>query len=166
MLEVRLCKPAIYKLKILGRGKFEYYKSMGGTTKTRDQIYKVQWGEAKGGGGGTLFDITLVLGEPWGETMFMKNIFLRWHLAPGPVLFSLKLLRKNKLQKFVHMSNFAVQLEESCKKIHSQKVVNVQPAVTEWHIYVQWIARLLRLKGKDPKTSQKRVMARKGKKAK
>ena len=29
MLEVRLCKPAIYKLKILGGGKFEYYKSMG-----------------------------------------------------------------------------------------------------------------------------------------
>ena len=33
MLEVCLCKPAIYKLKILGGGKFESYKSMRGTTK-------------------------------------------------------------------------------------------------------------------------------------
>ena len=50
MLEVGLCKPAVYKLKILGGGKFEYYKSMGGTTKMGgDQIFKVQWGETKGG---------------------------------------------------------------------------------------------------------------------
>ena len=42
MLEVHLCKPAIYKLKILGGGKFEYYKSMG-------QPQKV------GVGGGTKF---------------------------------------------------------------------------------------------------------------
>ena len=33
MLKVHLCKPAMYKLKILGVGKFEYYKSVGGTTK-------------------------------------------------------------------------------------------------------------------------------------
>ena len=116
-------------------------------------------------GGGTLFDIYLGLGEPWGKTMFMKNIFLRWHLASGPVLFSLKLLRKNKLQKFVRTSNFVVQLEESCKKIHSQKVVNVQPAVTEWHIYVNelYVCFVCRQRSEN---SQKIVMARKGKKAK
>ena len=33
VLEACLCKPAIYKLKILGGGKFESYKSMRGTTK-------------------------------------------------------------------------------------------------------------------------------------
>ena len=44
-----MCKPAVYKLKILGWGKFESYKSMGGTTKRGgDHIFKVQWGEAKG----------------------------------------------------------------------------------------------------------------------
>ena len=55
MLEVRLCKPAIYKLKILGGGKFEYYKSMGQPQKVGvggggDRIFKVQWGESKKGG--------------------------------------------------------------------------------------------------------------------
>ena len=33
VLKVRLRKPAIYKWKILGGGKFEYYKSMGITKK-------------------------------------------------------------------------------------------------------------------------------------
>ena len=43
MLEVCLCKLAIYKLKILGRGKFEFYKSMGEPQKGGggDQIFKV-----------------------------------------------------------------------------------------------------------------------------
>ena len=51
MLEVRLCKPAIYKLEILGGGKFEYYKSMGQPQKVGggDQIFKVQWGKQKRG---------------------------------------------------------------------------------------------------------------------
>ena len=55
VLEVRLCKPSIYKLRILGGGKFEYYKSMGGTTKKGGNK---QWGEAKGGGeGGAQFGL-------------------------------------------------------------------------------------------------------------
>ena len=62
MIEVRLCKPAIYKLKILVGG-FQYYKSIGVTTKQwwggvgwggvgwwDNKIFKVQWGEAKGEG--------------------------------------------------------------------------------------------------------------------
>ena len=50
MLEVHLCKPANYKLKILVEGGFKYYKSMGGTTKSgEDQIFKVQQGEARRG---------------------------------------------------------------------------------------------------------------------
>ena len=63
MLEVRLCKPAIYKLKILGGGKFEYYKSTGKSQKGGDQIFKVQWREAKGAGG-TIFDLNLVGEKP------------------------------------------------------------------------------------------------------
>ena len=61
MLEVCLCKLAIYKLKILGRGKFEYYKSMGGTTKRGgEQIFKVQWGGRVWGakGGNTILDFS------------------------------------------------------------------------------------------------------------
>ena len=60
MLEVRLCKPAIYKLKILGRGKFEYYKSMGENTKREgNQIFKIQWGKAKGRGHDFLLKFSL-----------------------------------------------------------------------------------------------------------
>ena len=44
-LVISLCKPVIHKLKILGGGKLEYYKSMGGTTKRGEQILKFQWGE-------------------------------------------------------------------------------------------------------------------------
>ena len=54
MLEIRLCKPAIHKLNILGGGgggEFEYYKSMGGTTKRgENKFLKVSGGEQKGGG--------------------------------------------------------------------------------------------------------------------
>ena len=46
VLEVCLYKPTVYKLKNLGGGKFESYKSMGGTTK--------RWGGG-GKGGGTKF---------------------------------------------------------------------------------------------------------------
>ena len=61
MLEVCLCKLAICKLKILGRGKFDY-KSMGGTTKKGeegDQIFKVQWRGGEGAkGGNTILDFS------------------------------------------------------------------------------------------------------------
>ena len=47
-----------------GWGKFEYYKSMGKTTKMGEggnQIFKVQWGEAKEGErGNTILDLNLV----------------------------------------------------------------------------------------------------------
>ena len=50
MLEVRLYKPAVYKLKILGKGKIEYYKAIKGTKKKGgNQIFKVQWGKKKWG---------------------------------------------------------------------------------------------------------------------
>ena len=62
MLEVRLCKPAIYKLKILGGRKFEHYKSMRGITERGDPIFKVQWGKAKGGD--TIFDLI-----SWGKKL-------------------------------------------------------------------------------------------------
>ena len=65
VLEVRLCKPSIYKLRILGGGKFEYYKSMGGTTKKGGNK---QWGEAKGGGGGGVHNLDLNL-VGWGGTL-------------------------------------------------------------------------------------------------
>ena len=62
MLEVRLCKPAIYKLEILGGGKFEYYKSMvqsqkvGGETK----FLKFNGGKQKRG---TQFWLKFSVGE-------------------------------------------------------------------------------------------------------
>ena len=50
VLEVCLCKPAIYNLKILGGGKFEYYKSIGGTTKKGGtKFLKFSGRGAKGG---------------------------------------------------------------------------------------------------------------------
>ena len=66
MLEVRLCKPAIYKLKILGGGKFEYYKSTGKSQKGGDQIFKVQWGGGSKRGRDTVFDFNLVGGKNLG----------------------------------------------------------------------------------------------------
>ena len=69
MLVVHLCKPAIYKLKILGGGEFEYYKSNGGTTK---KVGEPNFGspvEAKGGGGGHNFDSNLVGRKTLEETM-------------------------------------------------------------------------------------------------
>ena len=63
VLEVRLYKPAVYKLKIWGKGKIEYYKAMEGTKKKgRNQIFKVQWGS-------TIFDLSLVVGNALEETM-------------------------------------------------------------------------------------------------
>ena len=51
VLEVCLCKPATYKLKILGGGKFKYYKSMGGTAK-RGGTKFLKFSGGGGGGGG------------------------------------------------------------------------------------------------------------------
>ena len=53
VLEVFLCKPGIYKLKILGRGEFEYYKSTRGTTKRGGgEFLKFSGGGSNWGGGG------------------------------------------------------------------------------------------------------------------
>ena len=38
---VSLYKPVIHKLKILGGGKFEYYKSVGGTTKRAEPNFEI-----------------------------------------------------------------------------------------------------------------------------
>ena len=68
MLEVRLCKPAIYKLKILGRGKFEYYKSMGEVQKGRGtKFLKFSGGKQKAGG--MIFYLNLVWGKTLEETI-------------------------------------------------------------------------------------------------
>ena len=56
MLEVCLCKPAIYQLKILGGREFEYYKLMGGTTKRGGET-KVE--KQKGGRGWEDYDFWL-----------------------------------------------------------------------------------------------------------
>ena len=42
VLVFSLCKPVIHKVKILGGGKLEYYKSMGGPQKGGGQILKFQ----------------------------------------------------------------------------------------------------------------------------
>ena len=68
MAVVSMYKPVIYKLKIVGGGKLDYYKSIGGTTKRGNQILKFQWGEAKGGN--KIFDSNLV-GGILEETMVM-----------------------------------------------------------------------------------------------
>ena len=58
MLVVSLCKPVTHKLKMLGGGELEHYKSMGGTTKRGDKILEFQWG----GWGGMTFYSNLVGG--------------------------------------------------------------------------------------------------------
>ena len=72
MLDVRLCKPAIYKLKILGRGKFEYYKLIGGGGRGRGnkkeggtKFLKFSGGGTKGGG----HDFWLKFSGGGGETV-------------------------------------------------------------------------------------------------
>ena len=75
VLVVSLCKPVIiHKLKILGGGKHEYYKSMGGTTKRGDQILKFQGGEQKRGVG-TIFDSNLVGGNLGGNYGIRSSCF-------------------------------------------------------------------------------------------
>ena len=51
VLEFCLCKPTVYKLKILGGGKFDYYKSMGEPQKGGNQIFKLQMGGKQKGVG-------------------------------------------------------------------------------------------------------------------
>ena len=52
VLVVSLCKPVVYKLKILDGGKLQYYKWMGGTTKKgrRAPNFEISVGESKRGG--------------------------------------------------------------------------------------------------------------------
>ena len=71
VLDVRLCKPAIYKLKILGKGKFEYYKLIGGgggggweQKGGPKQVFKINWGGDQKGAD-TIFDLNLVGGGRW-----------------------------------------------------------------------------------------------------
>ena len=87
MLEVCLCKPAIYKIRSLGRGKFEYYKSIGDGLgggehhkKRGDQIFKVQWHGGGGGGGSkrgdTIFDLDLGGEKPWRKLCICRGYLL------------------------------------------------------------------------------------------
>ena len=73
MLEVRLCRPGKFKLKILGGGKFEYYKSTVVTTKRGvTKFLKFNGGKAKRRGGGTFFGLNLVGGKILEETMLIS----------------------------------------------------------------------------------------------
>ena len=49
MVVVSMYKPVIHKLKIVGGGKLDYYKSIGGTTKRGEPNFEILVGEAKGG---------------------------------------------------------------------------------------------------------------------
>ena len=49
MLVVSLCKPVIHKLKILGGGKLEYYKTVRGTTKREGPNFEISVGGRKRG---------------------------------------------------------------------------------------------------------------------
>ena len=60
MLEIHLCKPAIYELRILGGGKFECYKSVGRTTK---KVGPSSVGESKRKGGGHDFWLKFSWGD-------------------------------------------------------------------------------------------------------
>ena len=71
MLEVHLCKPGRYKLKILGRGNLNIINQQGEPQKGT--------GKQNGGGGqGHNFDLNLVGGGGGGileETMFQQKCF-------------------------------------------------------------------------------------------
>ena len=73
VLVVRLCKPVVYKLKMLDIGKLEYYKSMERTTKKGrgQQILKFQWGKAKDGG--QIFWLKFSGGKYW-RKLCWKNV--------------------------------------------------------------------------------------------
>ena len=68
MVVVSMYKPVIHKLKIVGGGKLDYYKSIGGTTKRGEANFEILVGEAKGGN--KIFDSNLV-GGILEETMVM-----------------------------------------------------------------------------------------------
>ena len=68
-----MCKTAIYKLKILGGGDLNVINQWGEPEKGVDQIFKVQWAEAKGAGGITIFDLNLVGGKILEETMLTNG---------------------------------------------------------------------------------------------
>ena len=68
MLEVRLCKPAIYKLKFLGGGEFGgNCKKQGGTKFLKFSLR----GRKKGGD--TIFDLNLVGGKTWRKLWFCQQ---------------------------------------------------------------------------------------------
>ena len=81
MLEICLCKPAIYKLKILGGGKCESYKSMGGTTKTGGSKRE----------GITIFDLNLVGGNLGGNYVLYVQYYVWAHSVNTFAKFSEKL---------------------------------------------------------------------------
>ena len=53
-LVVSVSKPVIHKLKILGEGKLEYYKSMGGTMKRQEPNFEISVRGSKKRGGSNL----------------------------------------------------------------------------------------------------------------
>ena len=80
VLVVSLCKPVVYKLKILDGGKLQYYKWMGGTTKKREKGTKFwNFSGGKQKRRNTIFDSNLVeenIGGNYVEKI-VKKPFLR-----------------------------------------------------------------------------------------
>ena len=74
MLVVSFCKPVIHKLKILGGGKLEYYKSIGAKTKKKGggKIWNFS-GEKQKGKEDTIFDSNL-MGDILEETMNVNTL--------------------------------------------------------------------------------------------
>ena len=66
-LEVRLCKPAIYKLKVLGRGDLIIINQWGNHKKGGTKFLKFSGRKQKRGD--TIFDLTSVGEETLAETM-------------------------------------------------------------------------------------------------
>ena len=118
MLEVCLCKLAIYKLKILGRGKFEYYKSMGGTTKR---------------GGGNKFLKFSGGGEGWGakggNTILDFSTFGHKTFGTQIQFFSACLYCQKQLKMKILIGNGIILILKSillehctCKKVLKQSI--------------------------------------------
>ena len=78
MLEVRLCRPGKFKLKILGGGKFEYYKSTVVTTKRGvTKFLKFNGGKAKRRGvGGHVFWLKFSGGKNLGGNYVNKHLIV------------------------------------------------------------------------------------------
>ena len=80
VLVVSLCKPVVYKLKILDGGKLQYYKWMGGTTKKREEGTKFwNFSGGKQKRRNTIFDSNLVKENIGGNYVekIVKKPFLR-----------------------------------------------------------------------------------------